>query len=118
MEDYWGYHLILDIKECSIDKATDSEYIANFVKQLVVNINMEPYGNPQVFHFGEGDLSGWTVMQFIQTSNIMGHFIDHNGDLYFDVFSCKEFDERVVINMIEEWFTPKNIKYEMKKRKA
>lgn len=118
MEDYWGYHLILDVKGCDISKSKDPVYISDFTKQLVKNIDMVPFGDPQVLYFGEGDLTGWTVLQFIQTSNIMGHFMDHNGDLYFDVFSCKSFDETIVIDMLNEWFAPENIKYEMKYRKA
>lgn len=118
MEEYWGYHLILDVKGCDLTKSKDPIFISDFVKQLVKNIDMIPFGEPQVLHFGEGELTGWTVLQFIQTSNIMGHFMDHNGDLYFDVFSCKHFDENVVLDMLKEWFNPENIKYEMKYRKA
>lgn len=117
-QNYWGYHLILDVKGCNLEKSKNPIYISDFTRQLVKNIDMIPYGEPQVLHFGEGDLSGWTVLQFIQTSNIMGHFMDHNGDLYFDVFSCKKFDPDIVLNMIEEWFSPKNIKFEFKLRQA
>jgi len=117
-ESSWGYHLILDVKGCDLVKSKDPIYIADFVKELVNRIDMVPYGEPQVIHFGEGELTGWTVLQFIQTSNIMGHFMDHNGDLYFDVFSCKNFDKQIVLDMLAEYFSPENVKHEFLIRQA
>jgi S-adenosylmethionine/arginine decarboxylase-like enzyme len=108
----WGHHLILDVKGCQIDKATNPEYIGLFVKDLVKLIDMVPYGEPQVVHFADGtDKAGWTVIQLIETSNIMGHFLDDSGDLYLDVFSCKDFEASVVLNAVENHFHPKNIRH-------
>lgn len=118
MSESWGYHLVLDVKGCDLEKSKDPLYISEFVKQLVKNIDMIPFGEPQVLHFGEGELTGWTVLQFIQTSNIVAHFMDHNGDVYFDVFSCKMFDKNIVIDMLAEYFHPENIKHEFLIRQA
>jgi S-adenosylmethionine/arginine decarboxylase-like enzyme len=117
-ENSWGYHLILDVKGCDLNKSKDPIYISDFVKELVKRIDMVPFGEPHVLHFGEGELTGWTVLQFIQTSNIVGHFIDSNGDLYFDVFSCRSFEKQIVLDMLEEYFSPENIKHEFLIRQA
>jgi S-adenosylmethionine/arginine decarboxylase-like enzyme len=107
----WGHHLILDVKACQIDRAKDPEYIKHFVKDLVRLIEMVPYGEPQVVHFADGtDKAGWTVIQLIETSNIMGHFLDDSGDLYLDVFSCKDFEAQVVIKAVNEFFKPQKIR--------
>ena len=107
---HWGKHLIINAKSCDIEKARDPIFIANFVRRLVKVINMVPYGEPQVVHFADGtDKAGWTVIQLIETSNIIGHFLDHNGDLYLDVFSCKKFDDGVVNNLLNEYFKPEKI---------
>jgi len=107
--EYWGKHLIANVKGCDIKKAKDPNYIREFTKELVKEIKMKAWGEPTIIHFGEGDLGGWTVTQLIETSNIMGHFIDHNGDLYLDVFSCKDFNEDVVVDMLKSWFNPEDI---------
>ena len=117
--EYWGQHLILDIKGCNLAKANDSEYIRTFTKNLVIRIDMVPYGEPQIVHFADGtELAGWTVTQLIQTSNIMGHFLDISGDLYLDIFSCKEFDEDDVVLMVREYFNPVSIKQNLLFRQA
>jgi S-adenosylmethionine/arginine decarboxylase-like enzyme len=82
-------------------------------------IEMVPYGETQVVHFADGtDKAGWTMIQLIETSNIMGHFLDESGDLYLDVFSCKDFDESVVIQLVRTFFNPERIKPRFLRRKA
>ena len=107
--EYWGKHYIANVTACALDKARNPEHIRKFTVELVKAIDMKPHGTPMVIHFGEGELGGWTVTQLIETSNIMGHWIDSNGDLYFDVFSCKDFDEQIVTDMLKEWFEPEDI---------
>jgi S-adenosylmethionine/arginine decarboxylase-like enzyme len=108
--DTWGWHLTLDISSAN-EKVKDPEFLKEWVKQLVKDISMVAYGEPQVIHFGEGEahLSGWTVQQFIETSNITCHFCDEHQDGYIDVFSCKEFDPEIVIKNINDNFGPKEI---------
>lgn len=115
----WGKHLILDVKGCNIQRATDPEYIKYFTKELVRTIQMVAFGEPQVVHFADGtDLAGWTVIQLIETSNIIGHFCDINGDLYLDIFSCKDFDETQAVDLVEKCFVPENIKLQVHYRDA
>lgn len=112
--DYWGKHLVLDVKGCNISRAQDPNYITYFTKELVRLIEMVPFGEPQLTHFADGtDKSGWTVIQLIETSSIVGHFLDHNGDLYLDVFSCKDFDENRVTEFVQLCFGPERVKSEI-----
>jgi S-adenosylmethionine/arginine decarboxylase-like enzyme len=106
----FGWHLILDCANGDIDKTKDIEHITKWIKQLVIDIDMVPYGEPQVFHFGDGNLAGVTALQFITTSNILVHFMDDTGNFYLDCFSCKRFDEQIVIKSIQDNFHPTNIK--------
>ena len=115
----WGKHLIIDARNCFPAKAQDPEYIRHFTKELVRQIEMVPFGEPQVVHFGDGtDLAGWTLIQLIETSSIIGHFLDMNGDLYLDVFSCKDFEEQRVMNTLEHFFSPDEIKFQVVMRDA
>jgi len=115
----WGKHLILDVKGCELIRANDPEYIKHFTKELVRLIEMVPYGEPQLVHFADNtDKAGWTVIQLITTSSIVGHFLDHNGDLYLDVFSCKDFSEHTVISALRQFFSPGEIKHQVIQRDA
>jgi S-adenosylmethionine/arginine decarboxylase-like enzyme len=62
---------------------------------------MVPFGEPQIVMFGSGNKKGYTLVQLIETSNITAHFVEETDDLYLDVFSCKEFEEKDVIQMID-----------------
>ena len=52
----------------------------------------------------EPHLKGTTAIQFISTSNITIHTLDLLRNVYINVFSCKDFDENVVIKFSEKWF--------------
>jgi S-adenosylmethionine/arginine decarboxylase-like enzyme len=115
----WGKHLIIDAKHCFPARVQDPEYIRFFTKELVRQIEMVPFGEPQVVHFADGtDLAGWTMIQLIETSSIMGHFLDISGDLYLDVFSCKDFEEQRVIDALDHFFSPDEIKHQVIMRDA
>ena len=70
---------------------------------------MVPYGEPTVKHFGSDNKSGYTLVQLIETSNITGHFCDQSGDAYLDVFSCKDFHDKDVIDVIWKYFLPRDL---------
>jgi len=108
--NFWGKHAVIDVLGCDLAKAKDPVIIADFVQELVREIKMVPYGAPQLVHFADNtEKAGWTVIQLIETSSIVGHFLDLNGDLYLDVFSCKDYDTKTVKKVIERFFSPKNI---------
>jgi S-adenosylmethionine decarboxylase len=112
MSHYWGYHTLLDCSECNIEAITNKETLTKWVKTLVERIDMVPYGEPQVLHFGHNEvhLEGWTVIQLIETSNIIAHFNDHTGEGYIDIFSCKEYNMQDAIDTVVEFFNPKKIR--------
>lgn len=105
----WGKHAVVDCQAGDIEKITSKENIEAFAKELVKRIDMVAFGEPTVVHFGSGNKTGYTLVQLIETSNICGHFCDDTGDCYIDVFSCKEFDINVVLDVVREFFNPKKI---------
>lgn len=108
MSEYWGYHLILDCAGCN-DGIKDYDNIYRFVKQLVVDIDMIAFGEPQIVNFGSGNKAGYTLVQLIETSNICAHFVNENNTMYLDVFSCKTFKPSTVKNLVKEYFGAENI---------
>lgn len=104
MAQYWGYHLMLDCAGCDSYNIRDRDVIYKFAKQLVKDIGMVAYGEPQIVNFGTGNKAGYTLVQLIETSNICAHFVNEDNTMYLDVFSCKEFDHNVVINLVKVYF--------------
>jgi S-adenosylmethionine/arginine decarboxylase-like enzyme len=109
--EYWGYHLILDCKNCDLEKIQSPDYIKDFVETLVDKIEMIPFGEPNIQHFAthNSDAAGFSLVQLIETSSITGHFVDKSGDAYLDIFSCKKFDTKKVEELVKSFFNPKKI---------
>jgi S-adenosylmethionine/arginine decarboxylase-like enzyme len=105
---HWGKHLLVNAYKANTNVLC-KKAITAFSNELVVAIDMIPYGQPQVIHFGEDDKKGYTLNQLITTSNITGHFCDSSKDFYLDVFSCKEYDEKIVCNLIHKYFKPLHV---------
>lgn len=118
--NYWGYHLILDCKACNIPKITSRENVLRFIKVLVHAIDMKAYGKPVLEHFATHDpeKAGFSLVQLIETSSITGHFVDKNGDVYLDIFSCKEFSIETTKDVVQEFFAPEKIKVTFLTRQA
>jgi S-adenosylmethionine/arginine decarboxylase-like enzyme len=114
----WGYHLMLDCSKCIPYTIRNKSNIISFAKNLVQNIEMVPYGEPQVHHFGEGNKAGYTLVQLIQTSNITAHFCEETDDMYLDVFSCKPFNSHIVYGTVHTYFRPAYITQKFVKRQA
>lgn len=114
----WGYHLVLDVARCTPKSIRCADNIARFSKQLVKDIDMIPYGQPQIVMFGTGNKKGFTLVQLIETSNICAHFVEETNDMYLDVFSCKKFDPTVVNRIVKDYFDPSVIHGHMLERQA
>lgn len=117
MLKHWGKHLLINARKGNLNVKCPYA-ITDFSKRLVKDIDMIPYGNPQVIHFGEDNKAGYTLVQLIQTSNITGHFCDSSLDFYIDVFSCKDYDEKKVVELIEAVFKPQALKAQVVLRDA
>ena len=117
---FWGYHLILDCSACHVPSIQSRENVYNWITNLVKAIDMEPIGEPRIEYTAAdfSDKAGFTAIQVIVTSSIVAHFIDSTGDVYIDVFSCKEFDNSIVIATIQNAFLPKRIRTNYLTRQA
>jgi hypothetical protein len=118
MSEYWGYHLIIDASGCNPESISSADNITAFAKQLVVDIDMVPYGEPQVVNFGSGNKQGYTLVQLIETSNICAHFVEENNTFYLDVFSCKPYDPQIVIELTKKYFKYTNFRTAFLERQA
>jgi S-adenosylmethionine/arginine decarboxylase-like enzyme len=120
MKDTWGYHLLLDCTAGDKELIGSKENVRDFIKELVIAIDMVAFGEPWIERFATHDLekAGISLCQMIETSNITGHFCDKNGNFYIDVFSCKPFNDDVVFDVVDKYFKPQKIRYHYISRDA
>ena len=117
-DQFWGYHAMFDAKACKIESVTNADTIRDFLKELVIVIDMIAYGEPQVIHFGEDDKRGFTGLQYVTTSNLIGHWNDTSGDVYFDIFSCKPYDVKSAEDLFRKYFEPQRLRVNYITRQA
>jgi S-adenosylmethionine/arginine decarboxylase-like enzyme len=90
-EGHWGLELLLNLYGCDVSMISDKETMKKFVVDLCDFIDMKRFGDTTIDKFGEGELYGFSFVQLIYTSSIVGHCVEKNGDVYLDIFSCKAF---------------------------
>lgn len=105
---YYGKHMIVTAASCN-ENLLSIEKISAFIKEMIPRIDMVSYGDLVIHRFGEGVELGISAVQLIVTSAITIHTNDKYRDMYLDVFSCKWYDEKIVEDMLKEYFDPKTI---------
>lgn len=81
-----------------------------FVDDLMKITNMKPLGPLNWSDAVDLDFPGQSFVQMITTSHSSLHFFrDEEGDgagneVYFDLYSCKEFDPEDVVSLIDKHF--------------
>lgn len=105
-EPTYGWHLVLDVHNCNPLLINNSEVLRDWVTTLVKAIDMIPYGEPTIVHFGHDNIitSGFSVVQLIETSSITAHLSPHLRTAHIDVFSCRVFDPVTVARHTERTF--------------
>jgi S-adenosylmethionine decarboxylase len=102
----FGWELVLDLYECDRRTISDEAAIKEFVRELCEVIDMKPYGEPLTPYFGENQehTKGYSLLQFIETSSIIGHFSEATGAAYLNIFSCKKYDIEKAESFTKEYF--------------
>jgi S-adenosylmethionine/arginine decarboxylase-like enzyme len=109
-EHPWGLEASIDLFWCHPERIRDPEHIRAFAVALCDCIQMHRYGEPLIVHFGkEAHLSGYTLVQLIETSNITAHFIDQATQKQgnagcLNIFSCAVFSPYAAAAFCQEWF--------------
>lgn len=100
----WGKSISLDLNNCDLEKISNPETIQTYVNSVIKEINMVAHGPCHIERFGAGNLEGYSAMQFIETSSITVHCDEPELRVFIDIFSCKDFDEKIVENFSSEYF--------------
>jgi S-adenosylmethionine/arginine decarboxylase-like enzyme len=104
-EKVWGVASSIDIYGCNPDKIRSAETISHFARELCDLLKMKRFGETTVVNFGEDEkVAGYSMVQFIETSLISGHFANLTNTAYIDIFSCKPYNPDIVRNFAEKYF--------------
>ena len=69
----WGMLAAIDVHGCERARLADPDVIRRFVAIVIEAIGMRAHGALALERFGDGELEGWSAMQFIETSSITLH---------------------------------------------
>jgi S-adenosylmethionine decarboxylase len=100
----WGMLAAIDLHGCEFRPLADPDNIRAFVPAVIEAIGMQAHGPLRLERFGDGDLEGWSAMQFIETSSITIHADEVAGRCFVDVFSCRVFDAELAAATAVEYF--------------
>ncbi len=100
----FGKEAIINLYGCNKKKIIIRKRIKEFLKGLVLEIDMVAYGKPLIKRFGEGSLEGISGFQFIETSSIVVHCDETENRVFIDCFSCKDFDCEKAREYSEKFF--------------
>lgn len=110
-EGSFGLEVILDLYECDPKVVRSAKKLEEYTKKLCKLLKMKRYGKTQLPHFGynEAHTAGFSMLQFIETSSITGHFSELWNSAYINIFSCRDFDTNKAIDFSVKFFSAKRV---------
>jgi len=108
---YYGWELVVDLKGASPEMFTRSK-LTEFVTKLCEVIEMEQceihfwddLGVPDEDKQTDPRTKGTSLVCFIITSTIVIHTLDLTGEVYINIFSCREFNLSAASNYCSLFF--------------
>ncbi len=110
----YGKELIMDLYGCNPEKFNRKD-LAQFFEELCGVVDMvacerffwDDLDVPEEERQTELHTKGTSAIQFILTSNITTHTLDLVGEVYINLFSCKDFNEGAAKFFAVKWFDAK-----------
>lgn len=100
----WGIVASVNLYGCNAEFIKSPEKIREYVDALCKEIDMIKHGPTLVERFAEGELEGYSAMQFIETSSITLHFDEMENRAFIDIFSCKYFEPEKARKFSQDFF--------------
>src|SRR6185295_11558971 len=106
--DCWGLTLSIDLYGCNALFINSRSEIKRFSIEICDLIKMKRYKDPIIEWFGQEEkVKGFSLVQLIETSSIVGHFRKEDNAAHIDIFSCKHFDPDVAVEFSVNFFSAK-----------
>ncbi|MFA5271817.1 MAG: S-adenosylmethionine decarboxylase [Candidatus Omnitrophota bacterium] len=108
----FGFELIIDLSGCDLAVMSSKKKLAEYADTLCKLIKMKKYGKVQLPYFGleKPQTKGYSLLQFIETSSITGHFSEHWRKCYINIFSCKPYDHKLAAEFTKKFFGARHAK--------
>jgi len=97
-------HLTVNAKVDPHFRELPKEDAQRFVDKLMKEVNMKPLGQLQWATAEDLEFPGQSFVQMITTSHCSLHFFSETNEIYFDLYSCRLFDEEKVVKLLDETF--------------
>lgn len=104
---------ILDTNLQKLIPSDSKEMIHDFIESLLSNLKMEKLGPLEWYPATDLRAPGFSFIQPITTSHISGHYFDKPGKfphLHLDIYSCKAFEWKEVIAIVDTFFSMRDWK--------
>lgn len=105
----FGQELILNLYGCDFEVMQSKKKIREFCKKICELINIKPIGKTIIRKTGKGDLKGYSICQFLETSSIIIHTSDPILETYINIFSCRLFKNKKAVDFTKKFFRPKRM---------
>ena len=106
----WGKSVAIDLYGCAHERLTNPDLPKEFIAEVIKIVDMEAHGPCYIDRFGEGEIEGYSAMQFIKTSSITVHLDEVGNRAFIDIFSCKHFEAAPAEKYAKNFFGAKTSK--------
>ncbi len=105
----YGYELVINLSGCRREVLTSKKELQSYVNQLCQLIEMKKFGKTILKYFGENKdfTKGFSLVQLIETSSIVGHFSDNWQTAYINIFSCQKYNHKKARSFTKQFFGAK-----------
>lgn len=105
----WGLSTHIDLKGCDIQIIKNKKKLAEFTNTLCKLLKVNKFGPTTLVKLGKyPELYGYSMMQLIETSSLTGHFVEANGNVYIDIFSCRLYNPHTAKKFCDTFFKAKS----------
>ncbi len=119
MNEPFGPHLTLDLRQCEKERLTSVELLWDVLNDLPDVIGMTKIMPPYVVKYTDGKVADdWGISGFVMIaeSHISIHTFPDKDYIFIDVFSCRDFDVDKAAKYLINAFKAKKVDRQIMKR--
>ena len=111
----------MDVANCCPLQLADPDSIVAYIDAICAALNLKQRGHPVIDKFPSLEVpddgsGGITAFQCLSSSALTLHSYPETGQLYVDIFSCREFDTPTAIHYTKAFFRSNAVMWSLPKR--
>jgi len=112
---HYGKHLLIEVITKNPKDLTNKKLIKKVFEEIAQAVNINAVLPPVIYQFPKKQgvtkniAGGLTAFYIIAESHLAIHTWPENSYFAFDLFSCKDFDEKIVIQILKKNFSIKKL---------